>query len=57
MANEEPDLDRGSEPNKPRLTTGLFNIAETVRTLSGVGVSKTKVNPAQGLLKVADAAE
>ena len=38
------------EDEKPRLTTGLFNIAETIRTLSGVGVSKTKVNPAQGLL-------
>lgn len=34
----------------PRLTTGLFNITDTVRTLSSVGVAKTKVNPAQGLL-------
>lgn len=34
----------------PRLTTRLFNIADTVRTLSNLGVAKTKVNPAQGLL-------
>ena len=38
------------EDEKPRLTTGLFGIGDTIRTLSGIGVSKTKVNPAQGIL-------
>ena len=37
-------------PAPPRLTTGLFNIADTVKTLSHMGVAKTKVNPAQGIL-------
>lgn len=34
----------------PRLTLGLFDIVGTVRMLSNLGVAKTKVNPAQGLL-------
>ena len=36
--------------DEPRLTTGLFNIPDTVRTLSNLGLAKTKVNPAQGIL-------
>ncbi|MDE0090561.1 MAG: formate/nitrite transporter family protein [Thaumarchaeota archaeon] len=34
----------------PRIMVGIFNIPETIRTLSGLGVAKTKINPAQGLL-------
>lgn len=34
----------------PRITTGLFNIPETIKALSNLGVAKTKVNPAQGIL-------
>lgn len=34
----------------PRLTTTLFSISDTIRTLSGIGVQKTQVNPAQGIL-------
>ena len=34
----------------PRLALGLFNVGETIKTLANLGVSKTKVNPAQGIL-------
>ena len=34
----------------PRINTGLFNLPDTIRTLSAMGVSKSKVNPAQGIL-------
>lgn len=34
----------------PRMTTKLFAISDTIRTLSNMGVEKTKVNPAQGIL-------
>lgn len=47
-ASEASNEEEFAEP--PRLTTGLFNIVDTVRTLSNLGVAKTKVNPAQGLL-------
>ena len=30
----------------PRLTTKLFAISDTIKTLSSMGVEKTKVNPA-----------
>ena len=42
------DSDEGESP--PRLTTSLFGIADTIKTLSGIGVEKTKVNPAQGIM-------
>lgn len=45
-ADESQDMPDG----EPRLTTGLFNITDTVRTLSNLGLAKTKVNPAQGIL-------
>lgn len=34
----------------PRLSVGLFNITDTIRTLSNLGLAKAKLNPAQGLL-------
>ena len=34
----------------PRLAIGLFNITDTIRTLSNLGLAKSKLNPAQGLL-------
>lgn len=34
----------------PRIMSGLFGIPDTIRTLSNMGVAKTKVNPAQGIL-------
>ena len=46
---DDPPKDKES-PEPPRLTTALFNIADTVKTLSHMGVAKTKVNPAQGIL-------
>ncbi|MBI1658319.1 MAG: formate/nitrite transporter family protein [Thaumarchaeota archaeon] len=46
----DPSQDEEAPPRPPRLTTGLFNIADTVKTLSHMGVAKTKVNPAQGIL-------
>ncbi len=46
----DPPQDEEASPRPPRLTTGLFNIADTVKTLSHMGVAKTKVNPAQGIL-------
>ena len=50
-ANSEADPPQDEESTKPpRLTTSLFNIADTVKTLSHMGVAKTKVNPAQGIL-------
>ncbi len=55
MSNK-PDADIDQAPdeenpaNPPRLTTGLFNIADTVKALSNLGVAKTKVNPGQGIL-------
>jgi formate/nitrite transporter len=47
-ADQPKDEEESTGP--PRLTTGLFNIADTVKTLSHMGVAKTKVNPAQGIL-------
>ena len=38
------------EESPPRLTTTLFAISDTIKTLSSMGVEKTKVNPAQGIL-------
>lgn len=46
----DPPQDEEKPSGPPRLTTGLFNIADTVKTLSHMGVAKTKVNPAQGIL-------
>ena len=46
----DPAQDEEEPSGPPRLTTGLFNIADTVKTLSHMGVAKTKVNPAQGIL-------
>lgn len=46
----DPPQDEEEPSGPPRLTTGLFNIADTVKTLSHMGVAKTKVNPAQGIL-------
>lgn len=46
----DPPQDEEESSGPPRLTTGLFNIADTVKTLSHMGVAKTKVNPAQGIL-------
>lgn len=46
----DPPQDEEASPGPPRLTTGLFNIADTIKTLSHMGVAKTKVNPAQGIL-------
>lgn len=46
----DPPQDEEEPSRPPRLTTGLFNIADTVKTLSHMGVAKTKVNPAQGIL-------
>lgn len=34
----------------PRLDVGLYGIPNTIRTLSNLGLAKTKVNPAQGIL-------
>ena len=45
--------DAGDPPgdeDQPRLALGLFGVADTVKTLSRVGVMKTKINPAQGVL-------
>ena len=39
-----------AEEAPPRIMTGLFGISDTIRTLSNMGVAKTKVNPAQGIL-------
>lgn len=39
-----------SEEESPRITTSLFAISDTIKTLSNLGVEKTKVNPAQGIL-------
>lgn len=52
---EKTNTDVLSEKNKedespPRLTTKLFAISETIKILSTMGVEKTKVNPAQGLI-------
>ncbi len=47
--DDAPERDDGGE-SPPRLTTGLFDIAGTIRELSTLGVAKTKVNPAQGLI-------
>ena len=48
---EEPKSDtRPEEEEPPRLTTSLFNIADTIKTLSHMGVAKSKVNPAQGII-------
>ncbi len=48
-ADVQPSHDDIDE-SPPRLTTKLFAISDTIRTLSNLGVEKTKVNPAQGLL-------
>lgn len=48
-SSEEPDRDQEDTP-APRIMLGLFNIVDTVRSLSNLGVAKTKVNPAQGIL-------
>ena len=40
----------GEGEEAPRINTGLFNLPDTIRTLSAMGVSKSKVNPAQGIL-------
>ena len=37
-------------PPPPRMLPGLLGIADTIKTLSNLGVAKTKVNPAQGIL-------
>ena len=42
-AREDPEA-------PPRLAIGLFNITDTIRTLSNLGLAKSKLNPAQGLL-------
>lgn len=42
-AREDPET-------PPRLAIGLFNITDTIRTLSNLGLAKSKLNPAQGLL-------
>ena len=34
----------------PRIMVGLFNVPETIKTLSNLGVAKTKINPGQGIL-------
>ncbi len=47
-ADEAPAPDDPVVP--PRINVGLFNVAGTIRTLGSLGVSKTKVNPAQGIL-------
>lgn len=52
---EDANADVPSEKNEedespPRLTTKLFAISDTIKTLSSMGVEKTKVNPAQGLI-------
>ena len=48
---EEPKPDnRPEEEEPPRLTTSLFNVADTIKALSSMGVAKSKVNPAQGIL-------
>ena len=51
-ADPSSSVDRADEDavQPPRLTLGLFDIVSTVRMLSNLGVAKTKVNPAQGLL-------
>ena len=46
----DPEQTPPPPPPPPRLNTNLFNISDTVRTLSSLGVSKVKVNPAQGIL-------
>ena len=38
------------DESPPRMTTKLFGISDTIKTLSSLGVEKTKVNPAQGLI-------
>lgn len=40
--------DISDEP--PRIMLGIFNISDTVRALSSMGVAKTKINPGQGIL-------
>lgn len=35
---------------RPRLAVGLYGITDTIRELSNLGLAKTKVNPAQGIL-------
>ena len=39
-----------SSDEAPRLSVGLYGITDTIRTLSNLGLAKTKVNPAQGIL-------
>ncbi len=52
MAQDQDDIkdDSEQEESPPRIMTGLFNIPDTIRALSNLGVAKTKVNPAQGIL-------
>lgn len=45
-----PSKQDESDESPPRMTTRLFAISDTIRTLSDLGVEKTKVNPAQGLI-------
>ena len=40
----------GAPQSPPRIMVGIFNVPETIRALSSLGVSKTKVNPGQGIL-------
>ncbi len=51
LAVNESEKDRDeSDEIPPRLALGLFNIADTIKSLANLGVAKTKVNPAQGIL-------
>lgn len=37
-------------PPSPRLLAGIFGLPDTLKTLSNLGLAKSKVNPAQGIL-------
>lgn len=47
---QENNSEEEEESPPPRISVGIFNIPETIKTLSNLGVAKTKINPAQGIL-------
>jgi formate/nitrite transporter FocA (FNT family) len=47
---EQVAVHEEAPPPSPRLLAGIFGLPDTLKTLSNLGLAKSKVNPAQGIL-------
>lgn len=50
MPNDDKEKIIDEDEKPPRISVGIFNIPDTIKDLSSLGVAKTKINPAQGIL-------